>query len=55
MPDILQKFDPYAMIKPKSEEDILALLDEAISELDNLSDHLRNVTTICEQNRRQNK
>lgn len=34
---LLSKFDPEAFIKPKTKEDFLALLDEAISEVKNLS------------------
>lgn len=35
--NLLSKFDPEAFIKSKTKEDFLALLDEAISEVKNLS------------------
>ena len=37
MDSVLQKFDIYAMVKPKTSEDYLALLEEAHSEADNLN------------------
>lgn len=50
MNSILDKFDPYTMIKPKTPEDYLALLDEAHRELDNLSKYLDDLTARCERN-----
>lgn len=35
--NLLDTFDPYAMVQPKSEADVLALLDEAIAEAQNLN------------------
>lgn len=35
--NILDTFEPYAMVQPKSETDVLALLDEAIAEAQNLN------------------
>ena len=46
--EVLTKFDPYAMVKPKTEEDLLVLLQEASRELDALNEHLRRVTYNCE-------
>lgn len=34
---ILSKFDPRAMVNPKTPEDIIALLNEAIFELENIN------------------
>jgi hypothetical protein len=48
---ILSKFDAYAMVNPKTKQDIIALLDEANAELDNLSQILRQLTAQCEQNK----
>lgn len=48
---ILNKFDPYAMINPKTEEDFLALLDELNAEADNLTDILDRLTLDCERNK----
>ena len=36
-------FDIYAMVQPKNESDISALLDEALSELDILNTQLNNL------------
>lgn len=33
MTSVLDKFDPYAMVKPKTREDIASLIQEALSEL----------------------
>lgn len=49
---ILDKFDPYAMINPKTEEDFLALLDELHAEADNLTDILDRLTLDCERNKK---
>lgn len=33
IPEVLTKFDPFAFTHPKTEEDVLALLDEALLNL----------------------
>jgi ABC-type bacteriocin/lantibiotic exporter with double-glycine peptidase domain len=43
------------MVNPKTEKDFVLLLDEALSELDNLSVHLKQITYRCEQNRGNNE
>lgn len=48
---VLSKFDAYAMVNPKTEQDFIALLDEANAELDNISQILKQVTEQCEQNK----
>lgn len=48
---ILSKFDAYAMVNPKTKQDIIALLDEANAELDNLANLLAEITRRCEQNK----
>lgn len=40
---LFKGFDPYAMINPKTEHDVIALLNEAISELDNINEHIDNL------------
>lgn len=37
--EVLTKFDPLAMVEPKTRADINALLDEALYELGNIIDH----------------
>ena len=54
MNQLFSKFDPYAMIKPKTDADIALLLDEACRELDVLSELLADVTRRCEQNKKSN-
>jgi hypothetical protein len=49
MVEVLTKFDPYAMVHPKTPKDYSALLDEAISEADNLKEHLRALTARLEK------
>lgn len=34
MPEVLTKFDPFAWVKPKTPGDIIAVLDEALQELE---------------------
>lgn len=51
---VLSKFDAYAMIHPKTQQDFIALLDEVHAELDNLSLLLAQVTVRCEQNKDKN-
>ena len=41
-------FDIYAMVQPKTPEDYLLVLDEALSEARNLSDHLDALTKSLE-------
>lgn len=42
-------FDIYAMVNPKSEQDVLNLLDEALSELGNIHRILDDVYARCEK------
>lgn len=44
-------FDIYAMVNPKSEQDVLVLLDEALSELSNIHRILDDLYERCERNR----
>lgn len=43
MTSVLDLFDPYAMVCPKTEQDILALLDEAIAEAARLNEILSEI------------
>lgn len=52
MNELFSKFDPYAMIHPKTEDDMCALLDEANSEMDNIGQHLQRLTQDLERNRK---
>jgi len=45
-------FDIYAMVKPKTREDVLRLLDEAHLELENINTHLTALTTQLEGSRK---
>lgn len=44
---VLDKFDPYAMIDPKTPDDIQLLLDEAISVADDINRILDDVYEEC--------
>lgn len=44
-------FDTEAMIKPSRPEHLLALLQEASSELDNLLSHLQSMVAACEKSK----
>jgi uncharacterized membrane protein YebE (DUF533 family) len=48
MIEVLTKFNPYAMIKPSTEQEYLALLDEAIRMVDELNDDLEASTKFLE-------
>ena len=48
---VLAKFDAYAMLHPKTLEDVLSLLDEAIAVVDDLNQQLDQITKNCENNR----
>jgi len=48
---ILTKFDPYAMVNPKSQHDLYLLACELKAELENLAQHLQNAANLCEQNK----
>ncbi|WP_313332243.1 hypothetical protein [Comamonas sp.] len=48
MKNFLQ-FDLYAMTEPKSEKDVIALLDEALYELSNLHAHMDTLFARCEK------
>jgi hypothetical protein len=43
------------MVNPKTEKDLLSLIREVNSELDNLSMHLNQTAYRCEQDRDSNK
>jgi hypothetical protein len=47
---VLAKFNAYAMVNPKTDEDYIALLDEALAELDNLTEYMNRLTISCEKN-----
>ena len=49
--NILDKFDPYAMVTPKSRDDLYLLACELKAELENLAHHLQNAANLCEQNK----
>lgn len=38
MAEVLRKFDPYALVSPKTPEDVLAILEECNKELDHLNE-----------------
>lgn len=42
-------FDIYAMVEPKTGADVLALLDEALAELDNINLLLDKLIQNCER------
>lgn len=44
-------FDAYAMIKPSKPEHLLALLQEASAELDNMQEHLDSLVDACEKSK----
>lgn len=46
--DILKTFDTYAFVAPKTERDVLALLDECIAELGHLNSLMDAVYARCE-------
>lgn len=46
-------FDLYAMTEPKCEQDVDALLDEALMELSNIHAHLDALFQRCEKTTRQ--
>jgi hypothetical protein len=52
IPEVLTKFDPFAMVHPKGPMDLLALMREVNRELDNLNGHLRTAYKQCEANRK---
>lgn len=45
-------FDIYAMVKPKNEADVKALLDECLAEAQNLLDAWTRLGQVLEQNRK---
>lgn len=47
-PELFKDFDPYAMVNPKTEGDVIALLDEALAELANIDQHLNILFSNCE-------
>jgi hypothetical protein len=51
IPEVLTKFNPFAMIHPRTEEEMLSLLNEANSLLDDLTDHMEAVTKRCESSK----
>lgn len=46
------KFDIYAMVDPKTDGDIIALLQEACRELDNLNKYLEELYEIMEKSKK---
>ena len=44
---VLEKFDPYAMINPKTPDDIHILLDEALSVSDDINRILNDIYEAC--------
>lgn len=49
-PEVLSKFDIEAFVKPKTPQDVLALLDEAIQEAKYLGELLDETFARCERN-----
>ena len=49
--NILDKFDPYAMVSPKSQDDLYLLACELKTELENLAQHLEKLAKLGEQNK----
>ena len=48
---ILDKFDPYAMVKPKNPQDYINLLDVALAMSKTMGEQLDEITKNCEKNR----
>jgi hypothetical protein len=49
MMKILDKFDPYAMVAPKTPEDITLLLQEALNVANDIDDILSQVAKDCQK------
>ena len=48
---ILDKFDPYAMISPKTDADYYALVDEAIRIMDDINQILDDCYSACKKDK----
>lgn len=48
---ILDKFDPFAMVNPKSEDDLLLLARELRAEIERMAQHIEKAVRLCEQHK----
>jgi hypothetical protein len=48
-------FDIYAMVKPKTKADYIALLEEALSLIQQVNEHLDDVFNACEDEQRRKR
>lgn len=46
MSDILKKFDPMAMVQPKTTEDLMAICDEALAEVARVHEAFQKMTKV---------
>jgi hypothetical protein len=48
---VLDKFDPYAMVNPKNQDDLYLLACELKTELENLAQHLEKLAKLGGQSK----